>query len=237
MLAMTELKKFGTFLEIGCGHPKDHNNTWLLENIFGWSGHALDRENAYDRRYHSVKKSHWPQDSVAFEQLPLDIQVESNQANTGLTSDLYTSSDWNSRASTSYHQADAMAFDYSVLPDRFDYLQIDLDNAQEHFGLLKKLTSTKTFGVITFEHDVFSGSPESLWCQKASLQWLKSLGYVLLANNVTIEPHKGHSGGNGPMFFEDWWVNPDLISGQIIEKFRLVDAGIEPKYYTHVLFA
>lgn len=234
---MTEFKKFGTFLEIGCGHPKDHSNTWLLEKIFGWSGHALDRENAYDRRYHSVKKSHWPQDPVAFELLPFDIQVESNQANTGLTSDLYTSSDWNSRVGTSYHKVDAVEFDYGILPGKFDYLQIDLDSALDHLTLLKNLASTKTFGVITFEHDVFSGSPESLWCQQESRRCLQSLGYVLMANNVTVEPHKGHSHVGGPMFFEDWWANPDLISGQIIERFRLVDAGTEPKYYTHVLFA
>ena len=42
VLAMTDGKKSGTYLEIGSGKPVYGNNTKLLEETFGWTGIAID---------------------------------------------------------------------------------------------------------------------------------------------------------------------------------------------------
>lgn len=36
------MKDPGYFLDFACGHPVDHNNTYLLEMLAGWSGLAID---------------------------------------------------------------------------------------------------------------------------------------------------------------------------------------------------
>lgn len=42
VIAMTQGKRQGTWLEIGCGTPDYHNNTYLLEKQLGWSGISID---------------------------------------------------------------------------------------------------------------------------------------------------------------------------------------------------
>jgi hypothetical protein len=39
---MLELKRNGTWLELGCGHPKHGNNTYLLEHELDWFGVSID---------------------------------------------------------------------------------------------------------------------------------------------------------------------------------------------------
>lgn len=42
VLTMTNGMKNGSFLEIGCNHPINYNNTFILEKYFNWSGIAID---------------------------------------------------------------------------------------------------------------------------------------------------------------------------------------------------
>lgn len=42
ILAVLNGKKYGTFVEIGCGVPQYNNNTYLLEKHFEWSGVSID---------------------------------------------------------------------------------------------------------------------------------------------------------------------------------------------------
>lgn len=236
VLALTGFKKKGTYLEIGCGHPKDHNNTWLLEKLFDWTGYSVDKQNAYDHRYHAVKRSHWPKQATPFDDLPIEIREETTSENSGLTQDLYLSSDWRTRKNTKYIQSNAVTLDYNNFQDFFDYLQVDLDNPMDNYTVLEQLTARKKFTVITFEHDIFTGSDESKLCQTRSRSLLADKGYVMVANNVTIQPGKGFGVGHGPMFFEDWWADPQTVSAEVLAAFSKVDDGNLPKYYSDILF-
>ncbi len=44
VLSLLKGKKGGSFVEIGSGHPKLFNNTYLLEKEFGWRGLSIDRD-------------------------------------------------------------------------------------------------------------------------------------------------------------------------------------------------
>lgn len=69
------------------------------------------------------------------------------------------------------------------------------------------------FSVITFEHDYYiDENPE---IRELSRNYLKSLGYSLLVNDVSI-------GDNSP--FEDWWINPTKINKDIISKMTYISS-------------
>lgn len=42
VLALLNGKRYGTFVDIGCGPPTLNSNTFLLETEYGWSGLAVD---------------------------------------------------------------------------------------------------------------------------------------------------------------------------------------------------
>ena len=48
-------KTNGTFLDLGCNHPTNINNTFLLESKFNWNGVSIDIESDYINEYHIRK--------------------------------------------------------------------------------------------------------------------------------------------------------------------------------------
>lgn len=51
VLNCTNFKTNGYFLELGSRHPKENNNSYILENEFGWKGVMVDREATYEQDY------------------------------------------------------------------------------------------------------------------------------------------------------------------------------------------
>jgi hypothetical protein len=90
-----------------------------------------------------------------------------------------------------------------------DYLQLDIEPSSNTFKALQKIPFDKyKFRVITYEHDHYIDITKQY--RKKSRQFLSSLGYVLLVNDVS--PREDCS-------FEDWWVHPELIDKDILENF------------------
>lgn len=50
-------KRDGTFLDLGCGHPIQINNTYLLESEFGWYGLSVDSNYDLVSLYPNSRKS------------------------------------------------------------------------------------------------------------------------------------------------------------------------------------
>ena len=91
--------------------------------------------------------------------------------------------------------ADAITMDYSFLPDRVDYLQLDIDPAHQTLKCLEVLLKTKTrFSIITFEHDCYTEGSEVMERQR---ELLTAAGYIPYKLGVE---HNGDS-------FEDWWTD------------------------------
>jgi hypothetical protein len=70
------------------------------------------------------------------------------------------------------------------------------------------------FSVITFETDIYAGDARP---RDESRDILSSHGYVLVVKDVSVlfpvvSPN--------PIPFEDWWVDPDVVSSEMIDQLR-----------------
>jgi hypothetical protein len=179
VLSVLDGKQNGTFLEIGASHPKDINNTYLLEKNYNWGGISVDNNSDYIEPFLS-------------------------------------------RTNTKFIVDDALKIDYEKLlkennlPDRIDYLQLDIEPQEQTLECLKKIPLDKyRFSVITFETDFYDkrvSLENSKKNREESRKILKSYGYELVVGNIC------NLSKNDP--FEDWYVDSTFFSSDIIEKFK-----------------
>ena len=96
------------------------------------------------------------------------------------------------------------------LPKQIDYLQVDIEPAQQTLNALLQLPHDDyRFSVITYESDIYRDGPD---CQEEAMKFLESHGYELVVRNVANE-------GNP---YEDWYVDPQIVDAEIISKFKQV---------------
>ena len=117
------------------------------------------------------------------------------------------SEEYSSNRSNICLTADATTFDYldyfiqNNVPDRIDYLQIDIEPAQQSLQALKSMPLDKyRFSVVTFEHDLYV-DPENILVKQEAIEILTKFNYELVQENVM---HEGN-------IFEDWWVDKDIL--------------------------
>lgn len=137
----------------------------------------------------------------------------------GISIDIELNNEWKSlRSKNKYIVADAKQIDYTEIlrdmPKQIDYLQLDIDPEQATLEVLKKLPhSSHRFSVITYETDSFKGDMET---RNTSREFLKSLGYEMIVNDVGVKQYSDSSW----VPFEDWYVDPNVISKNIIDCFK-----------------
>jgi hypothetical protein len=101
-------------------------------------------------------------------------------------------------------------FEDNNLPKQIDYLQVDIEPAQQTLNALLQLPHDDyRFSVITYESDIWRDGPD---CQEEAMKFLESHGYELVVRNVANE-------GNP---YEDWYVDPQIVDAEIISKFKQV---------------
>ena len=122
--------------------------------------------------------------------------------------------------------ADATKVNYEKILSGFgeviDYLQIDTEPSSTSFETLLSVPFDKyKFRVITFEHDHALDITRKY--REKSRRYLSSLGYKLIVPDVG--PTDWYS-------FEDWWVEPNLVDIEKLEKMGMVldphDNGANP---------
>lgn len=127
------------------------------------------------------------------------------------------------RPNSNFVIKDARKIDYVELlsknnfPNNIDYLQIDLDvdNKSTLDTLLllnESIFDTYKFATITFEHDIYCGNYFDT--QKISREIFQNRGYVLLFPDVKVY----WCGKYEP--YEDWYVHPDLVDMDLINKIK-----------------
>jgi hypothetical protein len=115
---------------------------------------------------------------------------------------------------------DATQIDYlflfkeAKLPKVIDYLQLDCDPPEITFEILQKIPfNDYKFATITYEHDSYTKNDETF--KHLSRKYLTDRGYELVISNVCSK--QGYD-------FEDWYVHPELISREIIDKLKNTDS-------------
>lgn len=138
----------------------------------------------------------------------------------GISIDINSSvkTSFDDRKNTKLIIQNALTIDYknlleeNNLNDIIDYLQIDIEPQQQSLECLKLIPFDKyKFSVITFETDYYCPTipkEESIKNREESRVYLKSMGYELIVGNVC------NLSEDDP--FEDWYVNPSLVSSEII---------------------
>jgi hypothetical protein len=256
VIAMTQGRRNGTWLEIGCGDPIRSNNTYLLEKRFGWTGVSIDRElmdqdietpfeEYWSRFYNTIRQPHWPEHVAALDDLPNPDRLENipyfkNFIKRQITDiDLIPRAQRNwqtARPGTDFYQADALTFDYSQIPPRCDYLQIDIKSSITNLRSLEMILPNHRFAVITFEHDAWDHSVDSQWVREQSRRILQNHGYQMVISDVTVPPGHGNGIGDEPIKFEDWWVDPLAIPESVWSLYQNLNDDQLPKYYFDILF-
>ena len=117
---------------------------------------------------------------------------------------------------------DATTVDYLTFLDgtnegtEWDYLQIDCDPPSATFEILKKIPFDKyKFATITYEHDYYADQMNDY--REKSRNLLLEAGYILLVGNIAPDKKRP---------FEDWYVHPDLVDKDIIEKMQYNNANV-----------
>lgn len=116
---------------------------------------------------------------------------------------------------------DATKFNYENLlkthkfPTEIDYLQIDLDaDNRSTLTTLEIFDNTifdkYTFGVVTFEHDIYRGNFFNTQSQSRNI--FEKRGYKRIFSNVTV------FFDNKWCTFEDWYAHPKVIDPVLINK-------------------
>jgi hypothetical protein len=107
-------------------------------------------------------------------------------------------------------------------PKTIDYLQLDIDPALNTLECLKILPFNQyKFSIITYETDVYCAPKE---IRDESRNILKNYGYELIFSDVCFN--------KSDMPFEDWYVYPDLISKEILNKIKETEtSNIIPENY------
>ena len=130
-----------------------------------------------------------------FDWTGIALEIEQDKANT-----------YNTQRQNKCLCEDAIAADYKKLfntykfPKRIDYLQLDIDPAEQTLNALKALPLDEyRFSVITYETDLYRSDKE---IAKESREILEGNGYELLVKNVS---HIQNT-------FEDWYVDTNIDS-------------------------
>lgn len=250
VVAMLQGKKQGTFLEIGAGNLQYGSNTFLLEKEFDFSGTSIDIENYHSEKhwqreikiwwrsfYNDIKDVTWPSIPGSINDLPIDIQRECREKH-GYDDYFPKLKTWeNDRPRTKFVQGNALEIDYSFLDPTIDYLQIDIDPPQGNLKVLEKVLHHSKFSVITFEHDLWRSTDAAKYVREKSRQLLDTQGYIMIANDITVEPDRVRLASDRPLFFEDWYVHPDFVGNDVIECYSCMTHELRPKYFSEVLFA
>lgn len=127
------------------------------------------------------------------------------------------------RQNSYYIMNDATKIDYIKelqsynAPKHIDYLQIDLEvNNRSTLTTLEILDKTVfneyKFAVVTFEHDIYNGNFYDT--RNSSRNIFDKNGYIRVFGDVK----------NNNLPFEDWYVHPDIVDINFINKIKVNDS-------------
>lgn len=177
----------------------------LGQNTYSSAGEDLFVLAMLDRKYGGTYLEIGSQDPIsASNTFLLEQEFHWRGVSLEIRADFYKFFSW--RRKNPCVLTNATTVDYASLmqkydmPERIDFLQIDIDPAEGNLRCLQRLPwSRYTFSVITFEHDQYAAGDRVM---EESRAFLVQKGYVLAAKSVSRDG----------MAFEDWWFDPKVVS-------------------------
>jgi len=151
VLNQTNHKKYGTFVDVGGGHPKLINNTFTLEKDYLWWGISLDIGPPYTHECDKMTMQEY-------------IDFWNSERTTPIVIGDALKIDF------------VKLFEDNSLPTTIDYLSLDLDPPVVTYECLKLIPFDKyKFNIITFETDYYREKTT----REPSRKLLASHGYTL----------------------------------------------------------
>jgi hypothetical protein len=204
VLSMLDGMTHGRYLEIGAHHPVSNNNTHLLHKSYEWSGVSIDIDVTHLAGWRKER----PRSTLLIaDALKINYhEVFPSWFNAEPSPSASAKTKWFQREKTPPPPHD---------PHRIDYLQLDIEPSIHTLDVLNALPlDSYRFSVITFETDAYAGDFRA---RDQSRECLSKRGYELIAADVSVlyTPVS-----NEPIPFEDWWVDPQVVSQDKILAFR-----------------
>ena len=167
VIAMTQGKKNGTYLEIGCGWPSGGGtNTFALEKSFNWSGPSIDsgRDAAVDPN--------------AWRSLAEDWAAHRPQANF-LQTDAFSLDYSTFPKYFDYLQIDIdpAVQSFSILKKITKHIKFSIITFEHDHGIFS--SNPKNITDLSFLH-------QNLLIREQSREYLKSLGYMLIVPDIQL---------------------------------------------------
>jgi len=179
VILMNKELKDGWYIEIGSNHPMNSNNSYILENKYGWKGIMVELDGSFLQLYKEIR--------------PLAIPIIGDATQIDYVSYLQNN---NFPANLNYLQIDVEADNKSTL----DTIKLFDNSVFDHYK----------FGTVTFEHDIYRG--DFFDTRSISREIFLKRGYVRLFSDVCVWVY------NTWCPYEDWYVHPDIIDNDLIQK-------------------
>jgi hypothetical protein len=199
--------KFNGVEKIKKNYSQAYQDMFVLSMLNGKTNGTFLEIGAYDP--HFVSNTYLLEKEFKWDGISIDIEPSVKRKFEG-------------KRTCKFHLQDALTIDYDDLltkhnfPSQIDYLQLDVEPQKNTLSCLKLMPLNKyRFSVITYETDFYDTAvtkEESLRNREESREILHSHGYELVVGNVC------NVSVDDP--FEDWWVDPNVIPSEIIEKFK-----------------
>ena len=192
VLAVSQFKRGGYFVEFGATNGVDLSNTWLLEKHFGWTGILGEPARIWHDQLIKNRSASAIEKSCVWTKSHLEILFNETNTPELSTIDEYSKQDGHSHERTLGKKYAVSTITLTDLlqaydaPSYIDYLSIDTEGSE--FAILSAFDFSKySFGVITCEHNY---SPK------------RDLIHNLLLNHGYKRVFASISS------FDDWYIGP-----------------------------
>jgi len=190
VLNCTNFKTNGYFLELGSRHPKQNNNSYILEKSFDWKGVMVERESSYEQEYKTERPN-----SSAIMKDATEIDYKKVFEENNFPSDL------------DFFQLDLEVRDNTPLKT---LLKIN----DELLDCYRFATITMEHDIY-IAHLGEAGLENAIETRIKSREILKERGYYLVFSDILDPPHVCV---NSP--YEDWWVHPELVDMNYVKELQ-----------------
>lgn len=194
--------KFDGVESIDKNYSQSYQDMFVLSMLNGKRNGTFLEIGAFDPTH--ISNTYLLEDKFGWKGISIDIEPSCK-------------SSFESKRKSRFVLADALKIDYndllSGMPDRIDYLQLDIEPTINTFNCLKLLPLDKyRFSVITYETDYYdTQTPQNIkdMVRSESRRILTSYGYKLVVGDV--ESDRGCP-------YEDWYVDTSIVAPEIYQQ-------------------